>query len=289
MIKNGRDSLTRARAPAVWRTPRPAPKLGLPQRTSRLLYRMDISSKLQELRLTARRDGAGMGVSFLLHALALLLILFFAHRAIREQPAYQSFVPVALVAQSEGPAPEPKQQKAAGEISKTPVILPRAPIAHHTPTGVAPNKTSEPVDELQLQLKALSKLKQPNTDTRLLGEAGTSDLAQNGNDDESGGQGLYQTRDIIRAQVIRRWNLDRTRLGNRNFDVLIHVLLKRDGTVLEADIVDTQRFKTDSVYRWIALSAKNAIILSSPLTLPPEMDRNNLELTLKLNPRDTMQ
>ena len=90
----------------------------------------------------------------------------------REQPAYQSIVPVAVVAQSEGPAPEPKQQKAAGVISKTPVILPRAPVAHHTPSAVAPNKTSQPIDELQMQLKALSKLRQPNTDTRVLGEAG---------------------------------------------------------------------------------------------------------------------
>ena len=250
---------------------------------------MTLSAKFEQLRSYARRDGAGMGVSFLLHAVALLLILFLARRAVHEQPAYQSIIPVALVAQSEGPAPEPKQQKAAGVISKTPVILPRAPVAHHTPSGVAPNKTTEPVDELQMQLKALSKLRQPNTDTRVLGEAGTSDYAQNGNDDESGGQGQYHTRDIIRAQVLRRWSLDMTRLGNRNFDILIHVRLKRDGTVLEADIVDTQRYKTDSVFRWIALSAKNALILSSPLTLPADFDRSNLELTLKLNPRDTMQ
>lgn len=250
---------------------------------------MDLTAKFQELRLYARRDGAGMGASFLLHALVLLVILFFARRAMHEQPEYQPFIPVSLVAQSEGPEPEPKQQKAAGEISKTPVILPRAPVAHHTPTGVAPNRTTEPVDELQMQLKALSKLKQPNTDTRLLGEGGTSDLAQNGNDDESGGQGEYQTRDIIRAQVLRRWSLDMTRLGNRNFDILIHVQLKRDGTVVEADIVDQDRYKHDSVFRWIALSAKNALILSSPLTLPPDIDRANLELTLRLNPRDAMQ
>ena len=250
---------------------------------------MTLSARFQQLQSYARKDGAGMGVSLLLHGALLLLILFFARRAMHEQPAYQSVVPVAIVAQSEGPAPEPKQQKAAGVISKTPVILPRAPVAHHTPTATAPNKTSEPVDELEQQLKALSKLKQPNTDTRLQGEQGTSDYAQNGNDNESGGQGMYHTRDIIRAQVLRRWSLDMTRLGNRNFDILIHVQLKRDGTVVEADIVDMQRFKTDSTYRWIALSAKNALILSSPLTLPPDMDRNNLELTLKLNPRDTMQ
>jgi hypothetical protein len=281
MIKDGHDSLTRS---GGWRGPRPPLKL----RHREAFRRMTLSAKFEQLRSYARRDGAGMGASFLLHAAVLLLILFFARRAMQEQPAYQSFVPVSLVAQSEGPAPEPKQQKAAGVISKTPLILPRAPVAHHTPSGVAPNKTTQPVDELQMQLKALSKLKQPNTDTHVLGEEGTSDYAQNGNDDESGGQGPYHTRDIIRAQVLRRWSLDMTRLGNRNFDILIHVLLERDGTVLEADIVDTQRFKTDSTYRWIALSAKNAIILSSPLTLPPDM-RGNLELTLKLNPRDTMQ
>jgi hypothetical protein len=251
--------------------------------------RMTLSAKFQEFREYARKDGAGMGASLLLHGLALLLILFFARRALHEQPPYQQFVPVALVAQSEGPSPEPKQQKAAGQISKVPVILPRAPVVHHTPSGVAPNKTTEPVDPLEMKLKELSKLKQPNTDTRLLGEAGTSDIAEDGNDNESGGQGLYATRDIIRAQVLRRWSLDMTRLGKRNFDILIHVQLKRDGTVVEADIVDMQRFKTDSVYRWIALSAKNAVILSSPLTLPANMDGNDLELTLKLNPRDTMQ
>lgn len=250
---------------------------------------MTLSAKFEQLRSYARKDGAGVGVSFLLHVAALLLILFLARRAMHEQPAYQSIIPVALVAQSEGPNPEPKQQKAAGVISKTPLILPRAPVAHHTPSAVAPNKTTQPVDELQEQLKALSRLRQPNTDTHVLGEAGQSDYAQNGNDDESGGQGQYHTRDIIRAQVLRRWSLDMTRLGNRNFDILIHVYLKRDGTVLEADVVDTQRYKTDSTFRWIALSAKNAIILSSPLTLPPDFDRKNLELTLKLNPRDTMQ
>ncbi|HUO91289.1 MAG TPA: hypothetical protein VMU22_00120 [Rhizomicrobium sp.] len=250
---------------------------------------MTLSTKLQQLRTYARRDGAGVGASLLLHVLALLIILFLAHRTLHRQPSYQPFVPVAIVAQSEGPSPEPKQTKAAGEISKTPIILPRAPVVHHTPTGVAPNKATEPVDPLEMKLKELSKLKQPNTDTRVMGEAGTSQYAENGNEDEAGGRGLYETRDIIRAQVLRRWSLDRSRLGNRNFDILIHVLLKRDGTVLEADIVDAKRFKTDSVYRWIALSAKNAVILSSPLTLPPNMDRNDLELTLRLNPRDSMQ
>lgn len=250
---------------------------------------MTLSERFQDLRIFARKDGAGMGASFLLHALVLLVILFLAHRSLPEQPPFERFVPVSLVAQSEGPAPTPAQQKVAGAISKTPVILPRAAVAHHTPTAVAPNKTAQPEDELEVQLKALSKLKQSNTDTRLLGEGGQSAEAQNGEDDYSGGQGDYNTRDLIRAQVLRRWSLDMTRLGKRNFDILIHVYVKRDGTVMEADIVDVQRAKTDSVFRWVATSAKNAVILSSPLTLPPDFDREKLELTLRLNPRDAMR
>jgi hypothetical protein len=250
---------------------------------------MGFSGRLQALRSYARSDGMGMGVSFLLHALILLALFTFAHRAMPQQPSYQRFIPVSLIAQSEGPTPEPKQQRAAGVISKTPIILPHAPVAHRTPSAVAPSKTTKPVDELQMQLKALSKLRLPNTDTHVQGDAGTSPDAQTGDDDTSGGEGAYTSRDIIRAQVLRRWSLDMTRLGNRKFDILIHVLLKRDGTVLEADVVDTNRYKTDSVFRWIALSAKNAVILSSPLTLPPGADAQNLELTLRLNPRDAMR
>lgn len=250
---------------------------------------MDWSEKLQSLRSFARRDGAGLGVSVLLHGIALLLLIIFAHRMLPEPSPFQHFIPVSLVGESEGPTPEPKQARAAGEVSKTPIILPRASVAHRTPSATAPNKTTAPVDDLSMQLKALSKLRMPNTDTRLLGAGGTSSEAETGDDDIAGGEGAYNTRDLIRAQVLRRWSLDMNRLGHRNFDVLIHVLVKRDGTVLEADIVDTSRYKTDSVFRWIALSAKNAVILSSPLTLPPDFDRQKLELTLKLNPRDAMR
>ncbi len=173
--------------------------------------------------------------------------------------------------------------------STTPHIARRALVAVHTPSGVAPSKTTPPPDDLEIQLKALSKLRQPNSDPRLAGDAGTADLPESGEDAFSGGHGAYSSRDIIRAQILRRWNLDMGRLGNRNFDILIHVLLKRDGTVLEADIVDKQRYATDSVYRWIALSARNAILLSSPLTLPSGLGAENLDVTLKLNPRDTLQ
>ena len=57
-------------------------------------------------------------------------------------------------------------------------------------------------------------------------------------------------------------------MGGRKFVILLHVVLKRDGTVTEAEIVDRQRYTGDATFRDIALSARNAVLLSSPLTLP---------------------
>jgi hypothetical protein len=145
------------------------------------------------------------------------------------------------------------------------------------------------VDALEMQLRALSRLREPNTDTRLSGDAGRAAEAASGLDDEAGGRGDYNMRDIIRAQILRRWSLDMGRLGDRRFVVEIRVQLKRDGTVLGAEIVDRQRLASDAVFRWIAISARNAVILSSPLTLPPGIEAPQLDLTLKLDPRDALQ
>lgn len=236
-----------------------------------------------------REGGAGIAVSLLLHALIVAALLFTWGKSQPVQPPNQPFVPVELVARSEGPAPQPAQQRAAGVKSPEPHIMRRASVFHHVPEGVAPSKTTPAPDDLERQLKALSKLRQPNTAPLLSGNGGAADVPGNGEDNFSGGNGDYNSRDIIRAQILRRWNLDLGRLGNRNFVVLIHVLLKRDGTVLEADIVDRQRYTSDAAYRWIALSARNAVLLSSPLALPSGISDDGLDMTLRLNPRDTLQ
>lgn len=235
------------------------------------------------------REGVGVAGSLLLHLLIVALLLLYGRKLASELPPIQRFVPVDLVAMSEGPAAQPAQQRAAGIRIAAPHISRYAPVVNHVPSGIAPSKTAPPPDDLELQLKRLSKLRQPNTDPRLAGNAGSADIAESGEDNFSGGGGAYTSRDIIRAQILRRWNLDLRKLGNRNFVILIHILLKRDGTVVTADIVDRQRYATDAVYRWIALSARNAILLASPLSLPPGSGDDGLDMTLRLNPRDAMQ
>lgn len=139
---------------------------------------------------------------------------------------------------------------------------------------------AQPVDEFQAYLNSLSKLTQPQS-----GSLAT--VSGSGEDDASAGARLYGTKDLIRAHVLRRWNLNLDVLGTRNFSIAISVLVGRDGKVLQADIVDKQRFATDPVFRYVAVSARNAVLLSSPL--PFSATAETTQITLNLNPRDTQR
>jgi hypothetical protein len=95
-------------------------------------------------------------------------------------------------------------------------------------------------------------------------------------------------RDFIRAAVVRRWSLNLAMLGVQNYKVQVHVQMTRKGVVTLAEIIDQKRFKTDATYREIALSARNAVLLSSPFALPPGDYHDGMDMVLSLNPRDTL-
>ena len=97
----------------------------------------------------------------------------------------------------------------------------------------------------------------------------------------------YRLRDFVRAQVLRHWNLDYAALAERRFSVLIRVEMKSNGAIIVSDIVDKTRYAADPVYREIALSARNAVTLSSPIPLPPGNYRALMSFVLDLDPRDT--
>jgi hypothetical protein len=90
--------------------------------------------------------------------------------------------------------------------------------------------------------------------------------------------------DFLRAQVERRWSLDLKRA--RNAIILVHVKVARDGTVTEAEIVDRARYANDAAWRAVALSARNAVLLSSPLSLPAGYSGGPIDVTLAMNPKD---
>jgi hypothetical protein len=104
---------------------------------------------------------------------------------------------------------------------------------------------------------------------------------------QSGGVAGYRVRDFLRAQVERRWSLDLNH--GRDAVVLIHVKVARNGAVTEAEIVDRARYANDAAWRAVALSARNAVLLSSPLNLPSGYAAGPIDVTLAMNSRDAMR
>jgi hypothetical protein len=58
--------------------------------------------------------------------------------------------------------------------------------------------------------------------------------------------------------------------------------------VRKAEVVDTTSVD-DPLYREVALSARNAVLLSSPILLPPGDYQDVMDMVLYLNPRDALR
>jgi colicin import membrane protein len=140
-------------------------------------------------------------------------------------------------------------------------------------TAIARARRLSPNEQLAARLKLLAGLRQSlrptSNNARQQDGTGISNTTAASTDTVPGRYATYAVRDFIRAQVERRWNLDRSRLGVHDWVVAIRIKFSPDGTVRRADIVDSERFRSDSAYHDFALSARNAVLLSSPLTLPP--------------------
>jgi hypothetical protein len=218
-------------------------------------------------------------------------------------PAFVPVVPVEVVFMDTQTAPSAPPPRATAALQRQAAVQPQrpraVPAAPQTPqqqlasvvppTGIVPPVAEPKPDALQDKLEALAMLRQPATDPRLVEGVGTAGTAMGGNGTARGPSTAYSVKDYVRAQVERRWNLDLGALGGRNISIAIRVLLHRDGTVEKAEIVDDRRYRTDPAYRSIALSARNAVLLSSPISLPAGTYDPVMDLTLNLNPRDTLR
>jgi hypothetical protein len=226
----------------------------------------------------------GVAGSLLLHGLALLLILFLFMRQAQQIVRKQApFVPVDIVQlgdETTAPpapvhAPVPQQKAMKG------------PAAAPKPEAYAPNRTKAPRDELEVQLKNLARLRQPDSDLKI--ENGASNDTATTNGAAPGAAIAYSVRDYIRAQILRRWVFDFSTLGGRNITIPLRVSLTGRGVVIIAEITDRKRYVTDKVFRDVALSARNAVLLSAPFKLPAGAPRDGIDFTLELNPRDTLR
>jgi hypothetical protein len=227
---------------------------------------------------------AGLTFSVFLHGLALFWLLVVGPYGTQGSRGGLHIVPIEVELIGEDSTPS-TQQRSAAVPQQDAAQRPSDP----APDGTAPPTRPPVADALETKLQALAELRQPNTDTpNDVNGSGRPDRVATTEDLASGGAGLLSVKDFIRAQVERRWNLDLAFLGDHQFSVPIHVQISSGGTVIKAEIMDTAR-SNDPAYREVAVSARNAVLLSSPLSLPPGHYQEVMEMVLYLNPRDALR
>lgn len=224
-----------------------------------------------------RERWGGIGFSLLLHGAALLAALWYlAHRPDMQKTMFRS-LPVELViggTMGQGSAtPAARMQVASPRPDSAPVN-----------TGTRPDSVREPVDPFSARLRALAQLKAPDA---VLPNADNSGAPNSGG--AGGGEGNYALKDFIRAQILRRWLPDLNLGGARNLPVLVQVRLLRSGVIDEVTVVDQARFHSDGAFRNMALSARNAALLASPIQLPPGRYERVTLLTIDLDPRAVLR
>jgi len=234
-----------------------------------------------------RRDAPGWLTSALLHGLALAMILLLMNEPPRSGQSGTRFVPVTLVAFG-GSSGSPRAGKNVAPLKSSASTPSHREASVRKPSRVGISRKITPNDQLDAKLENLSKL----TQLQSVGLPSVNDFAasESGEGGEGKGEGgPYGVRDLVRAQVLRRWSLNLETLGARNFNIPIRVKLTPTGRVLKAEIVDHERFRRDKIYRDIAISARNAVVLSSPLTLPSGRYEDVFQMIVLLNPMDTQK
>ena len=237
-----------------------------------------------------RENGLGIAGSAFLHGLIAFLILFAWLRSGVHAPAgIARMVPVEVVRLGAETIAPPAPVKSAVPQQRTAHLPVRESTSPKPFVGVAPNKTAPPVDEVEAKLRGLARLRQPDVPLHALDNDATADVDATTDGAVPGDEATYSLRDYIRAQVERRWSLDLAALGNRNPAIVLHVEITRNGFVTRAEIEDQERFKTDAAFRDIAISARNAVLLSSPFALPQGDYPDVMEITLSLSPKDALR
>jgi hypothetical protein len=142
-------------------------------------------------------------------------------------------------------------------------------------------------DALATKLEALAKLRAPSSGASVA-EDGTRAATMLPSSISSPGQkGQYGLKDFILDQVVRRWNLNLANLKGADYSVPIRVKLARSGEVLKAEVMDSP-YSGDPFYNEIAISARNAVLASSPLALPAGQYDDVMDMVLYLDPKATL-
>jgi hypothetical protein len=212
-------------------------------------------------------EGRGLAGSLLLHGLILILWLHWslAH-PVPEPPPLKAML-VDLVAM---PVIAPGTSAGAPEQNHPrPAIAPRI-------SGVRPQAVTPPPDELEARIASMAKLQAPASVLPAPDNGGTA----SGHGDGGG----YALADFVRAQILRRWWPDLTSESARGMPVALSLRMTRTGVISDVRIADQRRFNTDKIFRGMALSARNAAMLASPIPLPPGQYDPVMNISITLDP-----
>jgi hypothetical protein len=150
----------------------------------------------------------------------------------------------------------------------------------------SPDKPADPLEEKLERLAELRDMDEhrplPKSDVRSL-------HASRASSDAEATATTYAVSDFIRAQVERRWGLDVAALAGKALSVFVRVEITNTGAVTKAEIVRNGEFASDKTYQNAARSARNAVILSSPFTLPAGNYSTRMAFTLRLDTRDAVR
>ena len=225
-----------------------------------------------------KEGGPGVLLSLLLHGLLLLAVLWYVHTRPALMETRFRALPVELVIG--GSMEQGATQAPAARLQRAPAHSESAPQRE----GVSPQGTRQPEDELSAKLRALAQLKSadsplPNADVSTMpGGAGGGD-----------GEGNYALKDFIRAQILRRWLPDLSIPGARAMPVGLRLRLLKTGEIDQVAILDQARLHTDQAFRDMALSARDAALLASPIQIPGMRFEKNQTLTIVLDPKAVLR
>jgi len=115
--------------------------------------------------------------------------------------------------------------------------------------------------------------------------SGSIDSGSGSGSSGEGSGGGYAPADFVRAQILRRWWPDLTTDSARGIPVALTLKMNRQGEISDVRITDQQRFNTDKLFRGMALSARNAAMLASPIPLPPGRYDAVMNISITLDPK----
>jgi hypothetical protein len=157
----------------------------------------------------------------------------------------------------------------------------RAPVpAAPKDKGVRPKSATLPPDELEARIAQMAQLRAPDT---------ALPAPNNGAGAGSGTGGGYALADFVRAQILRRWWPQLESDAARGTPVAIRLKLSRLGVISDVQIVDQARFANDKLFRNMALAARNAALLASPISLPPGKYDAVMDIAITLDPHAVLR